>query len=317
MVTTEGSTRSRLVPVIISFSLLIALGATQQIIQDISSNYNLLFTFSIAYAITPILVAVTVAYGVIRYRVMDINFILERTLVYSVLTAAIIFCFVVIEFFVGKIVEERVADIVQMAAAVIVGVSIQYFHLKVDRFVKVFFFRRRYAAIKKLNKAAHMIQQVTSFSNVDNMLVNEPFTILGLASVGLFRKDNKDYKRVAARGWDDHTSTLLNQADPLVIRLTTKMKTLEIKELSNQRTDFPSGIANPILIIPIMIGNKLEAILCCSGHLTGEDIDSDERKSLQNMARGAALAYVQLFQVSLQEEVEKLKMELKNLGPML
>jgi hypothetical protein len=314
MVTTERSTKSRLAPVIISFTILIILGALQQITPDVSSNYNLLFTISLAYAIAPVLVAITVAYGVIRYRVMDINFILERTLVFSVLTTAIIVCFAIIEFFVGKLVEERVAEIVQMAAAVIIGISIQYLHIKLEHIVKVFFFRRRYESTKQLNKSAHLIQHASSFTFVDSILVTEPFAVLGLASAALFRKNNQgDYERVAACGWDNNATTLLTRDDYLVVRLAAQMKILNIEEVHWQRTDFPEGVASPILFIPILVGNQLQAIVCYSAHLTGEGIAIDERKGLQHMAKSAALAYVQLFQATLNEKIKTLQNEVDNI----
>ncbi|MDR3476420.1 MAG: hypothetical protein P4M14_00130 [Gammaproteobacteria bacterium] len=312
-ITTQGSTRSRLAPVIGSFILLITLGVMQQIAPDFSSSYVVLFTVFILNAAAPALVAVTVAYGVIRHRVMDIDFILERTLVYSVLTTFVIASFAIIEFFVGKLFEGDLATIIQMAAAVSVGLSIDYIHTKMEHFIKVFFFRRRYAARKRLNKSAQIVQHATSLNLIDDMLVVDPVEALDLASAAVFRHKNDGYERVAAQGWDEETTTQLQEDDYLITRLRAEMRAIRMMNVHWKINHLPDGLARPIYIIPVFTGHQLEAILFYSGHRTGEDIDYDERKSLQGLARNAALAYGYLSEAQLHHQLDALKTQVRAL----
>ncbi len=63
-VTTPGGTRSRLVWVIASFVVLIVTGALQQVATELTTVGAVVYGVSLAYAASPALVAVAVAYGV-------------------------------------------------------------------------------------------------------------------------------------------------------------------------------------------------------------------------------------------------------------
>jgi S1-C subfamily serine protease len=308
-ITTHGSVRSRLAPVIASFILLIALGVSQQIITDVSTNINLLFFIYLAYAVAPAIVAIAVAYGVIRHRVMDIDFIIQRTLVYTLLTVLVVAIFSVIEFFVGKLFEGRFADMVQMAAAVIVGVSINYVHGKLEHFMNVLFFRRRYTARRRLIKLTQTLPHATTLALIDEMLVVEPVDALDLASAAVFRREGNSYVRVKAHGWNEDTSTTLAQDDHLVVRAKAELQAIKIPEIRWPLNNVPTSHARPIYAVPVLMGHQLEAILLFGAHRTGEDLDSDERKSLNAIARAAALAYGHLIQEQLSEKLQTLNTE--------
>jgi hypothetical protein len=309
-VTTHGSVRSRLAPVIGSFLLLIVFSSLQQILPEITRNNGLMFAAFFANAVAPALVGVAVAYGVIRHRMMDINFIIERTLVYTILTVLVVAIFSAVEFFVGKLFEQgSFADMVQMAAAVAVGVSINYVHGKLEHFLNMIFFRRRYATRKRLYKTAQTLAHATTLELIDEMLVDEPADALSLASAAVFRRDGDGYKRVASKGWADDETNMLEQDDHLIVRLRSEGSSLKLGEFRWPRNDLPNGLARPIYVVPVLLGNLLEAVLLYSGHRTGEDLDSDERKSLNILARNAALAYGHLMREQLNNTLRELQVE--------
>jgi hypothetical protein len=308
-ITTHGSVKTRLVPVIASFVLLIAMGTLQEIIPQRTSNDELLFIVFLAYALAPAVVAAAVAYGVIRHRVMDVDFIIERTLVFTILTAFIVIIFSLIEFFVGKLFEGRLADTVQMVMAVIVGVSINYVHEKVEHFLNVFFFWRRNSARKRLSKTAQTLLHATTLNLIDDMLIVEPVEALDLSSAAVFRRNDNDYIRVAAQGWSEQTATQLKADDHLIVRLRAEQQSIIIGEENWPLSHLPNGLARPIFIVPVFIGHQLEAILIYSGHRTGEDLDSDERKSLDRLGHNAALAYGHLIQQQLRDKLEGMAVE--------
>jgi len=309
-ITTQGSTKSRLAPVIASFSLLIAIGILQQIIPELTSNDEMLFATYLAYGIAPALVAVAVAYGVIRHRVMGVDFIIERTLVFTILTVFIVMIFSVIEFFVGKMFETgRVADAVQMVLAVFVGISINYMHGKLEHFLNLLLFRRRYAARRRLNKTALTLPHASKLDFIDQMLVVEPVEALDLSSAAVFRRIGNDYVRVAAHGWDETTITKLDQDDHLVVRLRAELQPIKVGEENWPLSHLPNGRARPIYVVPVLMGHQLEALLIYGAHCNGADLDSDECKSLYSLARSAALAYGHLTQKQLQDNLQILTAE--------
>jgi hypothetical protein len=305
--TSDGSARSRLAPVIASFMLLTLFGVVRQIVQDVSNDYYILFSIYFLYALAPALVAFTVAYGVIRHRVMDIEFILKRTLVYSILTLLIVFCFAAIEFVVSKLLEGRLATTIEMIASISLGASISYAHLKLDHFINAVFFRRRYVAMKNLNESAKVIQQTDSLELIDKMLVTDPVRELDLASAAIFRRVEDSYIRVACIGWGVGTLAKLAEGDNFVTKFKSGMQSLTLSASGLQGGGLPEGVAQPVLIIPVAVGFQLEAILFYGSHTSGEDIDVDERKSLEDLALSAALAYGVLAQEFLRGRVRELE----------
>ncbi|HEY5425815.1 MAG TPA: GAF domain-containing protein [Candidatus Tumulicola sp.] len=310
--TSLGNVRSRLAPTLAAFVLLVVTTTVADFGAVQTSNADQVLFLYFAFAFSAVLLALAVAYGVIRHRVIDVNFIVGRTLVYTVLTVFAVSIFTLIEYLFGKLLERGgLATVLEIVAAVIIGLSLNALHGRLDKFIDVVLFRRRHAAEARLERAAATLPHATSRDLVDEMLVAEPTDALDLASAAVFVFDEsrERYVRSAAEGWRAHDAAELAADDHLVVRLRAEREPVDISDLRWPRADLPAGTQQPLYAVPIAIGNRVEAIALYGGHSGGEDLDPDERRSLRGLAGGAALAYDHLLAQSLRRSLEKLRTE--------
>ncbi|MGA8532589.1 MAG: PDZ domain-containing protein [Candidatus Tumulicola sp.] len=308
----SGNLRSRLAPTLVAFVLLIVAGVVQQFGTVLTSNPGLMLFLYFCFAFAAVLVAVAVAYGVIRHRVIDVSFIVGRTLVYSILTIFAVSMFTLIEFLFGKLLERGgLATVLEILAAVSLGVSLNFLHNRLDKFIDVVLFRRRHLAEARLERAAATLPHATSKELVADMLVAEPSDALDLASAAVFVMvdDGKRYARTRAEGWSDRDVTELDADDHLVVRLRAELRPAHLEDLRWPRTDLPTGKRQPLYAAPVAVGNRLDAIALYGGHNGGEDLDPDERQSLRALASAAALAYDHIRAQELRRKLEETRSE--------
>ena len=308
--TTPGDVRSRLAPLMGAFVFLILAAVLHQLDTALTTNPTALIVISMAFYASPALVAAAVAYGVVRHRVMDINFIVSRTLVYTILTIGAAALFTSIEFVFGKLLSSRgVAIVLEIAAAIGIGLSLDAFHKKLDGFIDQVLFRRRHLAERRLNDAARALPYAMAAQTVDDALVEEASEALELASAAVFRRDGDLYRRVRAEGWHDGELAALGADDRLVLRLRSDLEPLDPAEIEWRAAGVPSDTRAPIYAVPVVAERRLEAIALYGGHTRGEGLDPDEQRCLCKLAQAAAVAYEHLDSSELRQRLATLEAE--------
>ncbi|HLJ84138.1 MAG TPA: hypothetical protein VKT51_08210 [Candidatus Eremiobacteraceae bacterium] len=304
----RGSARQRLLPVISTFALYVALDAGGIVV-------NTIYTNPIANALIPILAslslslfAVAVAYGTIRHRVIDVGFVASRTLVYTILTAILVGVFALIDFFISKWLERtQLAFVVEIVVAVTIGFSLNTMHGRVDHFVDSVLFRRRHLAEKRLARVARMLPHAPSVDFVDETLSADPESALELSSSAVFRRQgNGSFRRRFALGWDGSTESL-EASDHLVVLLQAELEPVRLSDVRYARPDMPTGLQQPLLAVPIVIRHEVAAIALYGGHVGGEALDPDEIRSLRELAMPAGAAYDHLEAETLRQQLEELR----------
>ena len=280
-------------------------------------------TFSLPFAVAfwwdalgalNLFIPLAVAYGVLRYRVMDVNFILSRALVYGVITTGLVAMFALIDWLVGTVLAQtRLALAVNLAAAVAVGLSLNGIHHRVEKIIAGLLFRRRHAAARKLAHVASALPHATDLSTIAAMVVEEPGDALSLASAALFRRDERGwYHCVSAIGWPEPVAVELEPRDPLLSPLREEEEPSRVSvALALERDDLPRGDAMPAFAVPIIVRHELEAVALYGSHAGGEDLDPDETALLARIGQAAGAAYYHLEADALRDAVQAMGQQLE------
>jgi hypothetical protein len=289
----QGNTRQRLVPVIATFVLWSAMSAAQGILNSLYTTPFVIYYVPIIDGIALALFAFATAYGIVRHRVIDVSFIVSRTVVYTAITAILIGIFAIIDILVARWLEHsQLAIILELGAAVLIGVWLKSMHHSVDRFVDRVLFRRRHIAERRLDRVAKTLPHASSIEFVDEALVVEPAQSLELASGAVFRRGpDGTFRRHAAQGWNDDSAQSLDPSDHLLVQLEAELDVLNVSEVRWPRVDIPTGLCQPLLAVPIVVRHRLTAFALYGGHVGGEALDPDEIGSLRRLAQPAGVAY--------------------------
>jgi hypothetical protein len=272
------------------------------------NNSPLDLTLSTALVLIPI----SVAYAILRHRVIDVNFVISRALIYGAMTSALVIMFSLVEFFIGKkLAAGGVAAFIEVAGALTVGFWFNFIHARVERFFESIFFQAQHRAEQHLARVAAAIPHAAAAATVDGFVTAEPATAYRLTSAALFRNNGrKEFVRVAAVGWPSEATETLLESDPLVAFLSAKRETLDLEDVGWTAPGMPTGNARPVVAAPIGVRDRLKAITLYGAHQSGEALDPDERRMLLDLANAASSAYDHLEAEALREEVAALRMQL-------
>jgi hypothetical protein len=242
-----------------------------------------------------VVVPITVAYAVIRHRVFDVRFVVGRAVVYGILTTTIVVMVALIDFVAGKALSQtHLAAIGEAAAAIVLGLSLNGLHKRIESVVERVFFRRRRLAEHRLARIAAGLIHAESADAITQAILTEPVHAFSLASGAVFRREGSGrFVRAGAVGWDAPLAVI--PADlPAILALSAEPAALPIEESSWPMGLLPGGNASPAYALPVLVQRRLDAIVFYGAHTSAEELDPDELATLTQLLHAAGFAYEHL-----------------------
>lgn len=248
----------------------------------LASSDALMWTATILYACAPF----AIAYAVVRQRVFQVSFVVSHALVYTIVTAAIVGLFAILEWLAARFMEQNGVAIALVAfIAVGISYSIRAIDVRVEQLVDRTLFRRRHQAERQLAEVTAGLPNAQNSGMVFTALVREPVRAYDLGFAQLFsRNDAGDYLS------DGKT---LDPSLPL--------------QLDGARHALRLHDSDAVLAVPVFVRSRLEAVAVYGPHVSGEDIDPDEVESLEALGSAAGLAYDHLETAQIARDATRLR----------
>jgi hypothetical protein len=223
-----------------------------------------------------ILVPISVAYAILKHRVIDIRFFASRALVYGAITTGAVAILALLEFFVARSIETRnLGLIVEIAGAVAVGVGMNRAHGTIDRAVDRFVFRSVHLAEQHLQRVGSSLMFAQSTAAIDRTFAEEAMRALDLDAVRVVREFDPD--------------------NSLVMLLNAQREQIEDSDQ---------------LYVPMFVRHQLLGYAVFGHHRNGAAIDPNERTILTHLTRQAAIAYDHVMSEERTAEHERIRAEL-------
>jgi hypothetical protein len=125
-------------------------------------------------------------YAVLRHRVIDVGFVLNRALSLTVLTSAVVALFVLAESIIGHLAIDHLESmLIQLGFSVGLGMAFNTLHARLERWFERTLFRRRYEMEESLRALG---DRVDHFSDESELLQEVPYALqaeLGLAGCSI------------------------------------------------------------------------------------------------------------------------------------
>jgi hypothetical protein len=250
-----------------------------------------------------VLLPLTVAHAVIRHRVLDINFVIGRALVYASLTTILATLFGLLDWGFGHFLEDfRLSRLVEAGISICIAFAFDMFHKRTEDAIETVFFRKRRAAEARLERLTRDLPQARVIEVVEKALIGEVLEALELTSAALYRLRGATFVRTASLGWDQADCPSLDDSDLLVLALRADKRAVELADLPWHRTDVPAGALAPVVALPLYSRADLAGIVFYGGHPGGGDIDPTELAFIERLAHAASIAFDEL-------EAERLRVE--------
>ena len=249
----------------------------------------------------------TVAYAIFRERVVDINFVVSRTLVYGLLTAGIVAIFALIDLFLSRTMESRLSLPVDIVVALALGFFFHSTRNRIDALVDRVIFRKRHIAETQLARAAKAVAHVDDPSAIADYLTRLPMEVLELTGAALYmRRDEHEFELVRRAGWRHEPAATLATSDPLVAFINSELTCVRVNDVPMREAP-PDRHDAQVLAIPLVFRRELAGFAVYGAHEDGADLDADDEQALVPLVNNAAATYDHLEAEALRAEVQALR----------
>ena len=250
-ISARGTDKQRIRWVILGFGIALVSNLT---VAYLTTVIALPYWLYASLLLIPIVVPITVAYAVIKHRVIDVSFVVSRAIVYGILTTLIVGAFSLVDWlFIDKLKLVQLGTIAEMGVAIAGGFWFNGLHRRVDSLIDATFFRERHRAEVMIARNAALCR----------------------------RRHDGLYIREASNGWEPDTLLRLDHSDePLLLLARAENGPLSLHDHAWRTEHVPDGNRRPILALPIVVRRELAAIVFYGAHLHGEALVPMRSESL-------------------------------------
>jgi hypothetical protein len=250
------------------------------------------------------------AYSILRYRLLDVGFVVNRATVFGVTSLLVLAALALVDYgleaWLGSWLS-RTGLYVQLGLALVIGIATRPLHDGVDRVVDDLFFRKRHQAERALRQFA---RDVAHIDDPQILLQRTVDTVARAAELrcSIYLSSEGRLQRAAASARDDVPASL-DRNDGAVVRL---LATREHVDLHDVETALPGDFA-----FPMFARNRMIGVLVCDGKADGAAAYApDELDAIGGVAQAAGVALDLLRVESLERELENLRAALPRAGLM-
>lgn len=269
-----------------------------------------------------ILFPATVALAILRYRLWDIDLLINRTLVYGLLTVLLALVYVVMIIFTRQAFRLLIGSETDFAAAIsTLAIAALFNPLRntVQEFIDQRFYRRKYDAAKTLEVFSSNLQEEVDLDRVVSRLetviwetIMPAHTLTWLQSSEGYRLYQPDQRSFGALGGRFGVDTVIDSQDALIQFLRQRHSAVDLDDIAIRSAGLEylmrGGVA---MVIPLFTNGKLLGWISLGSRLSGQEYTSVDRDLLTRLAAQAAPALRIAYLVAEQQAEALLKERLE------
>jgi hypothetical protein len=294
--------RQRLHWIAAGFIFWIVIDVTDKLLWPAYEPYWVHTAVDAAQVIFPL----TVAYAILRERVVDINFVVSRTVAYGLMTTLIVAIFALIDLFLSRTMESRFSLPVDIVVALVLGFFFHGMRKRVDAGVDRVIFRKRHVAEMRLEKVAKAVVHVEEPAAIANYLTRLPMEVLDLTGAALYLRRNGGFSLELCTGWKEQPAASMSTSDSLVAFISAELGCVRVNDVPAVAAPADRHDA-AVLAIPLVFRRELAGFVLYGAHEDGADLDADEQRALVPLVNAAAMTYDHLEAQALREENRALR----------
>ncbi|MHB1869700.1 MAG: hypothetical protein ACYCT1_02450 [Steroidobacteraceae bacterium] len=218
-------------------------------------------------------------YAVLRTRLIDVGFVIDRALVFGLLTALVFGTFSILEETLHQFaVSDRLGWALQALVALILAVALSPLHRRLESWIEQAFFRAQRLALLALERFARECPYVEREAHLLEMTIERLRGHCG--TVALYERSAKCYRRRAAS--DQSWPAQIDADDPVFVALRATHEPVALAAQANRVGT--EGIALPMTVAESLLG----ALVCRPRD--GEQFAPEVREALANVAHHLGMA---------------------------
>jgi hypothetical protein len=237
----------------------------------------------VVYNLFYVLGAAAVTYALLKRRVLDIGFIVSRTIVVAAVSGIVVIAFVLLERVLGSVlkgISHTTGLIANGALALGLGISLRYIHRRVDVLVDSVLFRKRYDDERALRDFSQEAAYVTRPDTLLDQTMEKIRRHTDARNAEILLEQNGVYS--VERSFGSGVSTDVDENDPAILTLKTWHRPVDPHR-------YESAIQGA-LAFPLLARGRLLGVLLLGERSSGEIYAPDEVEALSQFAHGVGSA---------------------------
>ena len=222
-------------------------------------------------------------YAVLRHRVVDVAIIIDRALVYGLVTTLVVGVIAAVNSLVLRFALPPGAGIVlQVVVPLSLGIVLSKVRALMDKAVEQMFFRRRYLAGQALRDFAKRAVHIDRVQDLFEATAREVSRYTGSSAVAVYSAESAGFKRLLHAGADGYPA-MLNNNDDAVLALRAEGLATDLRRLT-------SALGTDSCVFPMLVFGNLRGLIVVKNR-TGEHFDADEKTLLTEVAQDVGSAW--------------------------
>lgn len=241
-------------------------------------SYSAVLAGSQLSSTVAILAPLVLTYAALNRRLIDIGFVLNRTVVFAIVSTIVIGAFVLAEWAASEWfvnVSHTTSLIIGAVVALALGLSMSYIHKYVDRFVDGAFFKKRHEDESALRRFAHEASYINDGATLLERAIRTVREHTTALSNDIFVRNGSEAYVSASAG----STSQISGNDPAIVALSAWNKPLDLHDL-------PDTKLQGELAFPMVSRGRLIGALVCGPKRDGERYAPDESDALLALAHG-------------------------------
>ncbi|MBV8244296.1 MAG: hypothetical protein JOZ38_00090 [Candidatus Eremiobacteraeota bacterium] len=279
----RGAERQRAIWTLVPLGLLLLTPVIIGVLPFPVSYFSVNVSGDVGLAIQ-FLVPLALIYAVLNRRLIDIGFVLNRSVIFAIVSAIVIGTFIAVEWAAGTWLTGMTrtsSAIVGLCVALGLGLSMRRIHAMVDRFVDRVFFRKRHDDEAALRRFAHEAAYITDRDVLLHRALEEVREHTSAQEVSIRVQSLGGWFVSAAGG--DRESLPISENDAAMVALRAWHKPLDLHQ-------FARSALHGEYAFPMVSRGKLEGVLVCGQKPDSEPYAPDESDALLAVAHGVGTA---------------------------
>lgn len=258
-------------------------------------------------------------YSIFRYRLMDIDLIVKRSLIYGAITATIAAVYLLVVMGAGQLTGllfgRASSQTLNIVAIVVIAFIFDPLKRRVQEWIDRYFYRERYNYQKALLEFSSDLPRQMNMEQILQSMINTISSAMHVEKVGIVVCDESEGCLSVSRNIPRELETYANRPGGLLALLRTTQKAQSLGLLGEEtdaipidaedkRTILSSGI---VLSVPMLLKERLIGTINVGPKLSGKIYSQEDIDLLATVASQAAIA-IENSRLH-RAEVEKQRME--------
>lgn len=222
-------------------------------------------------------------YAVLKRQVIDISFVVSRSVVYAIITTIVVGIIGAVDW-ATSVYLHQVGVAMALDALVTIGIAfaLNRIHRWIEYAVDFVLFRKKYEAETYLHRLARTLANASNEETVHREIVRAPYHRFELAMAAVYRLEAASFVLSAAA--DASAPAAFDRDHELVRFLTTERERVHLRDLAAETA------AQAAVAIPMFQGSDLTGFALYGNHRDGTALDPDEIETLEQLCSAAAQA---------------------------